>query len=118
LPENYRDTWTIGAGADYQTSEAFTLRGGVRFDRTPTVDGYRDTAFPDENRFWLTVGGSYRISDASSVDFAIAHAFIRQASIDLTRTFFAATPLATSVRINGEVDGSFTLVGVSFNYAY
>jgi long-chain fatty acid transport protein len=118
LPENYRDTWTFSLGADYATSEALTLRGGIRFDRTPTVDGYRDTAFPDENRLWLSLGGSYRTAPTSSIDFAFAHVFIRQADVALTRTFFDASPLATSVRINSTVDGSFSLIGVSYNYAY
>jgi long-chain fatty acid transport protein len=118
LPENYRDTWTFSLGADYATSEALTLRGGIRFDRTPTVDGYRDTAFPDENRLWLSLGASYRIGPTSSIDFAFAHVFIRQADVALTRTFFDASPLATSVRINSTVDGSFSLIGISYNYAY
>ena len=118
LPENYRDTWTFSLGADYATSGALTLRGGIRFDRTPTVDGYRDTAFPDENRLWLSLGASYRISRTSSLDFAFSHVLIRQSDVAVTRTFFDATSLATTVRVNAAVDQSFSTIAVSYNYAY
>lgn len=118
LPENYRDTWTFSLGADYATSESLTLRGGIRFDRTPTVDGFRDTAFPDENKLWLGLGASYRTGPTSSIDFAFAHVFIRQADVALTRTLFDATPLATTVRIDGDVNASFSIIGISLNYAY
>ena len=118
LPENYRDTWAVSMGTDYATSESLTLRGGIRFDRTPTVDGYRDTAFPDGDRLWFGLGASYRISRRSSLDFAFNLVVVRQSNVAVTRTFFDATPLATTVRVNAEVDQYFSTIGISYNYAF
>ena len=118
LPENYRDTWALSMGTDYATSESLTLRGGIRFDRTPTVDGFRDTAFPDGDRLWFGLGATYRVSRTSSLDFAFNHVLVRQSNVAVTRTFFDATPLATTVRVNATVDQYFSTIGISYNYAY
>jgi long-chain fatty acid transport protein len=118
LPENYRDTWALSMGTDYTTSESLTLRGGIRFDRTPTVDGFRDTTFPDGDRVWFGLGATYRVSRTSSLDFAFNHVLVRQSNVAVTRTFFDATPLATTVRVNATVDQYFSTIGISYNYAY
>ncbi len=118
LPENYRDTWALSVGTDYATSESLTLRGGIRFDRTPTVDGFRDTTFPDGDRVWFGLGATYRVSRRSSLDFAFNHVVVRQSNVAVTRTFFDATSLATTVRVNAEVDQYFSTIGISYNYAF
>lgn len=118
LPENYRNSWGVSMGTDYATSESLTLRGGIRFDRTPTVDGFRDTVFPDGDRLWFGLGATYRMSRTSSLDFAFNHVLVRQSDVGVTRTFFDATSLATTVRVNATVDQSFSTIGISYNYAY
>jgi long-chain fatty acid transport protein len=115
---NYRDTWAASAGADYAVSEALVVRTGLRYDRTPTVDGYRDTAFPDADRLWLGFGASYRLAKGSMIDVAFNHVFFRDAAIDVTRTFFEGTPLASSVRTLGKADSVVNTVSVSYSLSF
>lgn len=111
---NYRDTWAAALGADYRVSDDFTVRGGVRYDRTPTRDGFRDTTLPDGDRFWVSAGATLRFDDQWRVDVALIHAFIDRARIDITRTFFDNTPLASSARVLGNTS-STSVTTVSFN---
>jgi long-chain fatty acid transport protein len=115
---NYRDTWAVSVGADWSVSEPLILRAGVRYDRTPTVDGYRDTTFADADRLWLGLGGSYRISKVSTIDMAFNHVFFRNAAIDTTRGFFDGTPLASSVRTLGNARDVVNTVSINFSYLY
>ncbi|MDB5864271.1 MAG: rane protein involved in aromatic hydrocarbon degradation [Betaproteobacteria bacterium] len=116
---NYRDTYAVAVGAEYRVpGSALTTRGGLQFDRTPTVDAFRDTTVPDANRLWLGFGGSYRWSDRTTVDFAFNHVFFRDTNVALTRSFFEGTPLATTTRINGAVTNVVNTVGIDLRFAY
>src|SRR6185437_7111568 len=43
----WKNTWFGSLGMDYRLSDAWTLRGGVAFDQTPTQDSTRDPRIPD-----------------------------------------------------------------------
>ncbi|MFO1316878.1 MAG: outer membrane protein transport protein [Burkholderiales bacterium] len=115
---NYRDSFAVSAGLDYAWSDALTLRGGLRYDRTPTVDGYRDTTFPDSDRYWLGLGASYRLSKAWSMDVAFNQVWFPNADIDVTRGFFDGTPLASAVRTLGTAELRVNTVSVNFAYSF
>ena len=117
-PAHYRDAYAAAVGAEYRVSDALTARGGIRFDKTPTVDGFRDTTVPDSDRLWLGLGATYQMSRKSSIDFAFNHVFFRHTDIALTRSFFDGTPLATVVRINGAVKSVVNTVSIDFRWAY
>lgn len=113
-PENYRDTWSVSVGADWSLSEKLVLRGGLRFDQTPTVDSDRDTIVPDETRYWLGLGVTYRSSENLSFDVAFTHVWFDQAKVDVTREF----PLASSVRVRSEVDTHVNTLAAGLSYAF
>jgi long-chain fatty acid transport protein len=115
---NYRDTWAASVGADFAASDAWILRGGVRYDRTPTVDGFRDTTFADADRLWLGLGGSYRISPSSAIDVAFNHVFFRNAAINVTRGFFDGTPLASSAQVRGNADSVVNTVSINYSRSF
>ena len=93
-------------------------RGGLHFDTTPTVDGFRDTTVPDANRLWIGLGASYEKSDMFSLDLAFNHVFFRDTTIALTRTFFDGTPLATTVNINSDVSSVVNTIAVDFRFRF
>jgi long-chain fatty acid transport protein len=84
--EDYRDTFAVALGAEWKQDDKWTYRGGVQFDETPTVDAHRDTRVADSNRFWLSAGTSYNVTPAFTVDGAISHLFMGDASVDTTST--------------------------------
>lgn len=115
---NFRDAYAIAVGTDYTLTPRWTARGGLHFDTTPTVDGFRDTTVPDSDRLWLGLGASYRANDTLSLDVAFNHVFFRDTQIALTRTFFEGTPLATSVDIRSDVSTVVNTVAVDFRVRF
>jgi long-chain fatty acid transport protein len=116
---NFRNSWAIAVGADYQLSDRWTIRGGLRFDRTPTRDGFRDTTFPDGNRIWVGSGATYRFDRNWRVDFALKHAFFEEGKFDVTRSFFEGSVLESSVRVKGRAkESSVTTLSVNVGRAF
>ncbi len=75
-PLDYKDSWRLSLGANYHMNDRWTLRGGVAYDQTPVPDLDRTVRIPDGNRTWLAVGGQYRLSKATAIDFGFAHLFV------------------------------------------
>jgi long-chain fatty acid transport protein len=117
-PANYRDAHAIAAGTEYLTSRGWIVRGGVHYDTTPTVDGYRDTTVPDANRLWLGVGASVPLSSKAGLDVGYNHAFFRDAGIAVTRGFFNGTPLTTVVNVNSGITSFVNNVAVGVHYVF
>ncbi|MES1982857.1 MAG: outer membrane protein transport protein [Pseudomonadota bacterium] len=82
VPQDWRNTWRVSAGASHHYNEQWTLRGGVAFDQTPVSDQYRSARIPDADRYWLSLGGQYKPTSGSAVDFGYAHLFVKDASIN------------------------------------
>ncbi|WP_176068277.1 OmpP1/FadL family transporter [Piscinibacter koreensis] len=114
----FRNAWAAALGLEYAYSSALTLRGGVRFDETPTVDAYRDTTLPDQKRLWLGLGASWKVAEQWALDFAFAHARIKRADINVERTFFDGTPLASSARVSGSTRSSVNTLSFALRYAF
>lgn len=81
VPEKWRDTWRVSFGANHHYSEQWTSRIGLAFDQTPVSDTYRTARIPDGDRTWLSLGGQYKPSVESAVDFGYAHLFVKDSSI-------------------------------------
>ena len=122
-PAGYRDAYAVSFGAEYWVNDAWSLRGGIHYDSTPTVDQYRDTTVPDSERLWFGIGASYRLpknslAASSSLDFALTHTFLRDTRIDLTRTFFDDTPVFTAAQIRANVNSSSNTVSLQYRMAF
>jgi len=115
---HFRNAWALSAGLEYAISDQLALRGGIRFDRTPTVDGFRDTNVPDADRVWLGTGASYRWSTASTIDVALSYIRFKDATVDVTRAFFEGTPLSTTTRVRGTTRSRVGLLSVSWSHAF
>lgn len=92
--EDYRNTWMVAVGAEWKQDDKWTYRGGVQFDETPTGSN-RDTRVPDSNRFWLSAGGSYQMTPAFSIDGALSHLFMPDASVNVSNQFGAGPTINT-----------------------
>jgi long-chain fatty acid transport protein len=69
IREDWRDTFTIGIGGDWQFSPNWTLRAGYQFYQSPVPDHTFSPAIPDADQNVFTVGVGYR-HKAHSVEFA------------------------------------------------
>jgi long-chain fatty acid transport protein len=117
-PAHYRDAYSVAGGAEHPAGRNWTIRGGLHYDTTPTVDQFRDSTVPDSDRFWLGLGASLKTSDKISFDFAYNHVFFRGTSVDLQRIFFEGTPLATTVNVNSAVSSVVNNFSIDFHYIF
>jgi len=77
LDFNFRDTYRVGVGANYQYSDNFTVKLGTAYDQTPVPDAaHRTVLLPDNDRWWLALGGKYRFSKTTTIDAGYAHIFV------------------------------------------
>ncbi|MGF7210625.1 long-chain fatty acid transport protein [Skermanella aerolata] len=115
VTQNYQDTFSVALGAQYKVDDAWTVRGGFQYDETPTVDGFRSTRTPDGDRYWLSAGLSYDVSDSFTVDVAYTHVFIDDADVNTSQTG-AAAALSTNTRAMSE--GSVDIFAAALRYKF
>lgn len=80
-PQNWDDNWRYSLGATWHMNSAWSWRAGLAYDETPTSDAFRTPRIPDESRTWVAVGGQYRMSGNSIIDFGYAHLFVKDARL-------------------------------------
>lgn len=80
--ENWKDTVRVSVGATYHYNQQWLSRVGLAYDQSPVPDAYRTARIPDNNRTWLALGGQYKPSTASAIDFGYAHLFVGDSSVN------------------------------------
>ncbi len=76
-PRDYKDTWQIRAGVEYQNIglPGLTVRGGIAFDNTPVPDKTYDPTLPGADRTLFSAGATYAVTPQLSVD--VSYIYIR-----------------------------------------
>ena len=109
LPFNFRDGWYFALGAEYRYNEALTLRAGMAYEIAPVTDAVRGTRLPDNDRFWLSAGLSYAVTDRVTVNASYSHVFVKNANIDISPTnpangwFTATNPYRGTARQHTDI---------------
>jgi len=102
------DFWSLGA--EWDLSEAFTLRGGYAQDETPTNDLTRTPRLPDNDRTLYSIGLTWQVSEAFSVDAAYQRIEVDNPRLDVVSS--------SGSRLVGEAEGSANLFGVAGQYKF
>ena len=106
IDANWSDGWFFSGGGEYDYSPDLTLRAGAAYEISPVDDPTkRLTTIPDNNRFWLNVGASYKYSESTTLDFAYSHVFVESGD-------FARHPVTSLTPFKGSVDASVDLLSV------
>jgi len=108
-PFEWKDTSFYSLGAEYALNDAWTLRGGIGYDETPTSIEHRTPRLPDANRNWYSIGASWAVSDALSVDFAFTHLKPKDPEVAFT---------SGGSTLVGPFDGDANLFGLSAQYRF
>ena len=117
-PQNYEDTWAVALGAEHDVSQRLTLRTGVQFDETPTRDSFRTTRVPDGDRWWLTGGATYELSDTYSLALSYAHIFVSEESLERTDRFYEGTPAQVNSTLRSRNAGDADILAVGLTAAF
>lgn len=65
----WEDTWLFSVGADYKLNDAWTVRGGVAYEKDPVSDNKnRMAVIPDTDRLWLSVGATWHAAKNFQID--------------------------------------------------
>lgn len=108
-PFEWQDTTFMSIGAEYKLNDAWTLRGGIAQDETPTSIEHRTPRLPDDDRRWYSIGATWAVSDRMDVDFAYTYLQPDDPKIDFSS---GGSTLA------GPFDGDANLFGVSMQYRF
>lgn len=109
-PQNWHNTWRVGLGTEYKHSDRWSWRAGVAFDESPVPDpGFRTPRIPDNDRIWLSVGGSYQYSESLIVDAGYTHIFI-----DDSRINHSDGP----TRLRGDYENQVDIVAVQMRWQF
>ena len=70
---------------------------------------------PDNDRYWLSIGGTYQLTPKMSFDVAYSHVFVKDTSINITS---AANPWFDGVAYAGTVDSHIDIISVGLKYRW
>lgn len=108
-PENWDDIMRYSVGVTYHLSDAWSFRGGVAYDEAPVSDLYRTPRIPDGARTWVAVGGQYRASKRSVIDFGYAHLFVEDVGLNIT---------GGGTTLSGEYDSQVDILSAQFTHSF
>jgi len=111
-PENWDDTYKISVGFNYHHNAQWTWRGGIAYDQTPIPDAEsRTPRIPGNDRKWIAAGFSYAPSPELTADFALAHLFVSDTSID-------ATDAAFGHNLSGTYESDVNILSAQVNWQF
>jgi long-chain fatty acid transport protein len=114
---DYKDSYSVSVGGEYDVSPALTLRAGTMFDRSPTNPQYLTTRVPDGDRVWLTGGATYNISQAAALNISYAHTFVEKADIIRPDSYFPAPATVTATTL-AQTSGNADQVAASLTLRF
>jgi long-chain fatty acid transport protein len=110
---NFSDTMRYSVGLNYKYSDQLTFRFGLALDESPVDDSNRTVRLPDNDRTWIAIGGSYKVSDSGKLDFGVANLSTGNTPIDQVRTGAAANG-----RVAGSYDVSINIFSVQYSMSF
>lgn len=120
IPFHWKNTVFAALGAEYRATQAWTLRGGLAFDETPTSLEFRDPRIPDANRIWADIGASYRYNQHLSIDGAYSHIFMQAQTINVMQAGGISRTSTLPLEINqvsARYTGSADVLALGLRYS-
>jgi len=81
---NWGTSWFGALGARYQHDDRWSFTAGFAVDETPIKTRNRNVRLPDSNRYWASLGASYKIEEWVDVSLGYTHVFAEEARVDLS----------------------------------
>jgi long-chain fatty acid transport protein len=83
LETDFRDTWRVAAGANYQLNDAWKLKFGLAYDQTPVKGAStRLVSLPDNDRVWLSIGTQWKPAKNTTIDVGATYLLIEDTEIN------------------------------------
>lgn len=105
IEANWDDGYFLSAGLEYDYSDKLTVRAGAAYEWSPIQHAEQRLVYvPDADRIWLSMGATYKYSEATSIDLAYTHIFVKDGDISRPPHPGGYT---------GEADSHVDIIGVS-----
>lgn len=111
-PENWENTMRYSVGVNYHYSDAVKLRAGLAYDQEAIKDEFRTPRIPGNDRKWLSLGASYKMTPVSTFDIGYSHLFISDTDIDDNQL------ASGNGRVVGEYEGSVDIVSLQYTHNF
>jgi long-chain fatty acid transport protein len=115
---NYDNSWRIAWGAAYKASDAWKLKFGIAYDRSPTSDEYRTARMPDNNRLWFSFGGQWNAGAYGRIDAGYAYLYLKDASINQTQTFAVPAGGPGVSNLRGSYSDGIHVLGIQYSNGF
>jgi long-chain fatty acid transport protein len=113
LTFNFEDTWRASFGVNYKYSGPWTLKAGVAYDQSPVPNAQsRTVRLPDNDRYWLSLGATYKMSQVSRLDFGWSYVMIKDADIANNQT------AAGRGNIVGTYQANVNILSVQYQHSF
>lgn len=109
----YKNSWRFAFGVDYKCMQRLNLKGGFSFEQSPINNIYRTARLPDSDRYWFTLGATYKFTRCLTFDAGYAYVLFKKATIN-QRGFGTDT----SKFLSGYYRSSTNIVGVQLTWNF
>lgn len=111
---NWRNNWFFSTGLNYKYEKNLTLRSGLAYEGTAVTQEYFSPRVPITNKYLLSFGGSYQVSNKLFIDANYIHYFFEKGYSNLALD--PANPLRGS--LNTSYDLSLDGVSGSIRFIF
>lgn len=113
---NFDDTWRVSAGLNYKYGGPWTLKAGVAFDQSPVPSAeLRSVRLPDNDRYWLSVGATYKATATSPSRFDAGLSYIMIKDADINNN--GGSP-ATKGTVVGTYQANVVVLSLQYQYSF
>jgi long-chain fatty acid transport protein len=111
LTFNFNDVWRFSAGANYKLGQAWVLKAGIAFDKSPVPNAEtRSVRLPDNDRTWYSIGAAYSFSRSSKLDVGYTYVDAKDADINNTQ--------AGKGTVNGTYTAKVHVLGLQYQHTF
>ena len=107
--KEYKDTYRLNLGAEYNLNQNWAVRAGYVFDKSPINAHEMDTLVPVDDRHIASVGAGYH-NDTWSVDLSYSHVFAKNLTGN-SNSQFGSVPMKYT-------DGRSDMYGLTVGYKF
>lgn len=113
LDTDFKDTWRVAVGANYQYSSDVKLKYGIAYDQTPVRSAStRLVSLPDNNRIWFSTGAQWTPSKGSVFDVGLTYLYVKDSKINNNQSS------AGRGTVTGDYTASAVILGVQYSHAF
>jgi long-chain fatty acid transport protein len=112
---DWNDTWRFDLGLVYLITDRFTGRLGIAYDESPVPNEQRRTPrIPDEDRYWVAIGGGFKFTERVELNFGYVHIFVDDPKVDKP----AVGEDEARGALQGQWDASVDIISLNIIYLF